>query len=260
MTMTRGDGSRSRTDRGQSTSLLSGGRRPATRGRGVRTRSRGLVAGAAVLVLGSGLAVAWLVLNAGQKESVVSVQIPATCGCDHLAKGEVIPRDWLTSSSVSGVSGAVPISQINSVAGMTASTDLFSGEILTHNMYSSAQVPGLGQATVGLSLDPSRVPSAGLEPGDLVDVVEVPASNSNSTVGQGALLDSPPVLAHNAEVYSVKGDATQGGSELVTVVVDANVSARISAYSAQGQIAIVETSDAKQPTSSSSSSTSKGQG
>jgi hypothetical protein len=52
------------------------------------------------------------------------------------------------------------------------------------------------------------------------------------------------VLAADASVYSVEGAATAGGQVLVTLVVDAADAARISAYSTQNRVAVVETAPA----------------
>ena len=52
------------------------------------------------------------------------------------------------------------------------------------------------------------------------------------------------MLADGASVYSVGGAATAGGQVLVTLVVDAADAARISAYSTQNRVAVVETAPA----------------
>jgi dihydroxyacetone kinase len=76
-------------------------------------------------------------------------------------------------------------------------------------------------------------------PGDLVDVIAVPAEGN--AANDTDALDAPPTLAADAEVYDVKGNATEGGGVLVTLVVDKSAAARIAAYSTAGRVAIVET-------------------
>lgn len=219
-----------------SAGLLSGDRRVdgGSRG-GQRQRSWGLVTVAALSVLGTGLAVAAWGLHAGQKESVLAIGGP-------VAEGQVIARNDLVSTSVSGVSGAIPVSEINTVMNQTAIVDMVEGQILTAEMFAASAVPAAGQATVGLALDPARVPGAGLGPGDVVDVIAVPGGDSAQQDPEG--LDTPEALAEGASVYSVEGAATAGGQVLVTLVVDASDAARISAYSTQNRVAVVETAPA----------------
>lgn len=213
--------------------LLSGSRRAATGPPGrQRHRSWGLVTLAALLVIGAGLAVAAWGLHVGQRESVLAVGEP-------IAKGHVIAREDLVSTSVAGVNGAIPVAQIDTLVGKTAVVDLVDGQILTAGMVTASPVPGAGQSTVGLALDPARVPGAGLDPGDVVDVIAVPATDTAQN--DPTALDTPEVLAKGAEVYSVEGAAASGGQVLVTLIVDASDSGRISAYSTQNRIAIVET-------------------
>lgn len=216
--------------------LLDGGRRSATSSLkgGPKNRSLGLVTLAALLVLGTGLAGAAAIIHAGQKETVLAIGEP-------IAKGHVIGRDDLVTTSVAGVEGAIPVGDIDSVVGKTAAVDLVDGQILTPQMFAASPVPAADQATVGLALDPTRVPGAGLDPGDVVDVIAVPAADSQV---DPAMLDTPEVLASGAEVYSVEGSATAGGQVLVTLVVDAADGSRISAYSTQNRVSLVETAPA----------------
>lgn len=211
--------------------LLSAGERRANQG-GQRHRSWGLVTVAALCVLGTGLAVAAWGLHAGQKESVLAIGEP-------VSKGQVISRGDLVTTSVSGVAGAIPVGEISTVVNQTATVDLVDGQILTPEMFTASPVPDAGAATVGLALDPARVPGAGLDPGDVVDVIAVPGGDTAQNDPEA--LDTPEALAEGASVYSVEGAATAGGLVLVTLIVDAADAARISAYSTQNRVAVVET-------------------
>lgn len=200
-----------------------------------RPRSRSLITLAALLVLGFALATAYLVARAGEKVSVLSVGTAIT-------KGHVIERGDLVSVAVSGVAGAVPVEQTNDVVGKTATVDLVRGQVLTGAMVSTTPTPATGQSTVGLALDPTRVPSSGLNPGDIVDVIAVPNSEAGGgAAGTGAAsLDHPTVLARAATVYAVQGLATDGGKVLLTVVVDRREAGPVAAYSTSDRVAVVE--------------------
>jgi hypothetical protein len=192
----------------------------------------GLVTLSALLVLGLGLGVAAWGLQVGDKASVLAIGEP-------VAKGQVVERGDLVSTSVSGVGGAVPVEEMDRVVGKTAGVDLVAGQILTPAMVAADPVPGPGRSVVGLALDPTRVPSAGLAPGDQVDVIAVPSGEDGQT--DSAAAEAPGVLAEAAQVYAVGGEATGGGQLLLTVVVDAREAAEIAAASTQNRVAVVET-------------------
>lgn len=200
-----------------------------------RQRSWGLIVLAAFLVLGSGLAVAAWGLRAGDRVSVVAVGVG-------VAKGEVVSREDLVSASVAGMPEAIPLVDVDSVIGQSAAVDMVPGQVLTPGMLAPQPIPAGGESVVGLALDPTRVPAAGLTAGDLLDVVAVPAAEAASG---DAGLDAPEVLAAAAQVYDVSGDATAGGQVLISVVVDADDAARIAAYSTQNRVAVVEASSSE---------------
>lgn len=235
VTKERGTTAKSRSMRAPAEGLLSGARRAATGQQPRRTRSWGLVTLAALLVLGTGLAVAAWGLNAGQKTSVISIG-------QSIAKGQPIGREDLVSTSVAGLKGAIPVDQLNTVVGKTAAVDLVQGQILTSPMFTSSPVPAAGKSVIGLALDPARVPGAGLDPGDVVDVIAVPGGETTNE--DPASLDAPEVLAKGAQVYDVGGKSATGGQVLVTLVVDASNASRVAAYSTQNRIAVVETAPA----------------
>ena len=199
-------------------------------GRG-RPRSRSLLVLAALLVLGFALATAYLVTRAGDKVSVLSVGTP-------ISKGHMIERADLISVAVSGIDGAVPVEATDDVVGKTAAVDLVKGQVLTEDMVTSTPTPATGQSTVGLALDPTRVPSSGLDTGDVVDVIAV--SSSDTGGGGRAILANPTVLARAATVYAVQGLATDGGKVLLTVVVDTREAGPVAAYSTSDRVAVVE--------------------
>jgi hypothetical protein len=196
--------------------------------------------------LGSGLAVTAWGLNAGQKESVLSVAKP-------IPRGHVVERGDLVSVSVSGVDGAFPLDELDRVVDATTTVDLVAGQIVTQEMLTSSPVPAAGESVVGLALDPARVPSDGLDPGDVVDVVVVPAADAQGAPEPEAL-ETPEFVARQANVYAVDGVADQGGQLLLTLVVTADDAARVAAYSAQNRLAVIETAPDPDVTASGSTS------
>ncbi|MGB3763199.1 MAG: SAF domain-containing protein, partial [Ornithinimicrobium sp.] len=203
-----------------------------------RPRPRGLLVLAVLLVVGFGLATAYMVTRAGDRVSVLALGAP-------VAEGQVLQRSDLVSQAVSGVPGAVEVSRVNELVGQTATVDLLAGQVLTADMFTTEATPARGEAAVGLALDPTRVPTAGLEAGDLVDVIAVPASQGEAAAAPGdgtraqkprGTLNRPTVLARGASVFSVQGAAVESGQVLLTVVVDEVDSTRVAAYSTSGRI------------------------
>jgi hypothetical protein len=208
------------------------GRRVNDRGLRDRPRRRGLLALAGLLVAGSGLAGAVLLDRASDTVEVLAVR-------DGVARGHTLGEGDLVARNVAGIDGVYTVDEAGSVIGSTTVVDLVPGQVLTRDMLTRTPVPAPGDAVVGLHLDPAGVPAAGLDPGDLVAVVAVPAGGNAAT--DDAALDAPRVLAERAEVFEVAGSAADGGKVLVTVVVADSAAARVAAYSTAGRVAVVET-------------------
>jgi len=184
-----------------------------------------------MLIVGCGLGFAVVLSQAGDRTAVLAMGHP-------VAKGQVVERGDLVSRSVAGVPGAIGLDAIDDVAGKTAAVDLVAGQILTGDMVTAEAVPGPDHAVVGLSLEPSQVPSAGLDAGDVVAVLAVPAKG----VDDPEAMEVPAVLAQSAQVYAVAGAPTEGGTVLVTLLVDRREANRVAAYATSNRVAVIETS------------------
>lgn len=210
-----------------------GGVRPAGDELPTRTRSYGSMVLGVALVVGCGLAGALYLNQAGNTESVLAVSHP-------VAKGETLERSDLYSVDVAGIDGSFAVDDLSTVEGMTASVDLVDGQVLTEQQVSDEPLPAAGQAIVGISLEAPQTPGDGLAAGDLVRVVGVKGSNSDtSEVGK------PEVLADSAEVYRVTTDATQTDRVMVSIDVADGDADAIAAYAAAGQVSLVEISAAE---------------
>lgn len=192
-----------------------------------------MIAAAAVLVLGCGLATAYLVATAGDRVSVLTIGTP-------VAKGQLLEQEVLVSTSVSGVPGAIPVDRAPAVIGHRAAVDLVEGQVLTESMVTSDPVPGEGQAVVGLALEPTKVPAAGLEAGDSVRVLQVAAPDAAETAGEDS--GAGTVLSAAATVYAVGSDATGGSEVQLTLVLPEAEAAAVAAASTAGQAAVIEIS------------------
>lgn len=186
---------------------------------------------AALLIVGFGLAGAVLFGRAGDKVEVLVMG-------SGVAKGQVVERADLRTVAVAGAPDTVRVDDVDAVVGKTAAVDLVAGQLVTNDMVTAQLVPGPGETVVGLALEPVKVPSAGLAPGDLVDVIAVPAGNTEADATD---LDDPVALTTGATVYAAAGSGTSGGQLLLTLVVDSDDAARVATYSTAGRVAVVET-------------------
>lgn len=148
--------------------------------------------------------------------------------------GQVIEEGDVHAIQVAGVPGAIAASDIDTVVGKRSSTGLVEGQILTPGAVTGDPVPADGQRLVALQLPPGRVPG-GLEPGAVVSVLAAPADGSAVSASQ---LQDPQSLTDGAQVESV--GSTPDGNKVVTVLVKDSVAESIAAYSAAGQVTIVQ--------------------
>ena len=190
-------------------------------------RRYGQWAGAVLFVVMAVLLAGWFWQQKSDQRAVLVIAEPVPAG-------SVITAKDLEIVEVSGVNGAIPSADSESVIGSTAAVGLVDGQILTRDMVTADPLPGPGERVVGLQLDATRAP-AGLVPGDVVVVLAVPPEGDPSTPDE---LDDPTVLAPSATVASAA--AIEGAGTRLTLVVPEPVAERVTAYVAAGRVALVQ--------------------
>lgn len=153
---------------------------------------------------------------------------------DAVPAGQVIEDGDVRLVEVAGVAGAIPATAIDSVVGSRAAAGLVEGQVLTDAALTDELVPGEEERVVAISLPNGRVPGS-LAAGDVVSVIVVPVEGAE---GSSEQLLAPVVLSQAASVQSV-GDTPEGG-RVVTVLVDAGEAEQVAAYSAAGQVTIIQ--------------------
>jgi hypothetical protein len=129
--------------------------------------------------------------------------------------------------------GALAAAAASRVTRLVTRTALAPGTFLSDSLLaSSGEMPGPGQALVGLALKPGQVPAGGLADGQSVLVVLLPTSSSG--------LPLAPVRLATTTVWDVQG-ATASQSEQATVIVPVRQAVRLAEYAAAGQVALVQT-------------------
>lgn len=188
-------------------------------------RRPGLVVGAvvAVLVGASGTAWAWTVSS--NSSDVVAVR-------SAVQRGEVIAREDLmvvrvgTDPALRTVAG----SQLVSLVGQRAATDLAAGALVTPDQVTAKAAPGRGMSIVGVALPEGSVPSEPLVNGDVVRIVDTPGSQAV------AVADDP--MAVVATVVNVRASESQQRT-VVDVLVPTDKAGRLAARAATGNVALV---------------------
>lgn len=195
----------------------------------VRQRRPGYAALAVVLIVGLAAVGALLYSQAGRKVPVVVVTTD-------VAAGHQIQRSDLSTVQVAGGVTAIGGANLNSVVGQTAVVELLPHTLLQRSMVTSAPALDGSAAQVGVAVRPGQIPADGLNPGDLVEVLQLP---QKPPAGGSATTPAAIVLAATATVYSSTSDPSQSGGTLLTLVVSKSVAAAVAAASNAGLIALI---------------------
>jgi SAF domain len=201
-----------------------------------RERRPALAVAAVVLVLVSAAIAATLVVRAGDRSEVLAVARTVPVG-QQLTVGDLKRVRISTDPGLH----TIPVSAAPQVVGKVAATTLLPGTLLTPEQLGAGQLPGPGQAIVGLDLKGAQmpVPAERLQPGAKVRIVATP-SPSGAPAAEGASLGSPSpgrVLVDQAEVFSVQAVASTDAVHVAVVVAQADL-ARVLRAAAAGQVSL----------------------
>jgi len=193
-----------------------------------RERKPGYVALAVLLIVGLAALFGFFYQQAGSKQPVVVVarEVPA---------GHVLQREDLSTVDVAGGVVAIAGANLDSVIGQVATVTLLPNTLLQRSMVTNENPLTADEARVGVALRSGQVPAEGVQPGDVVQVVRLPAD------GQAAVAkdQAPPVLVDRATVYAAAEDPAQSGGTLLTLVVPAKTAPQVAVAGAAGRVAVI---------------------
>jgi hypothetical protein len=194
----------------------------------IRQKRPGYAALAVVLIVGLAALGAYFYSQAGKKVPVVVVtaRVPV---------GHKIQRSDLSTVQVAGNVTAIGGANLNSVVGETAVVELLPNTLLQRAMVTWAPALTRSAAQVGVAVGPGQIPADGLNPGDTVQVLQLPVKNNTSS----AAAPAPSVLAEDATVYSSASDPSRSGGTLLTLVVPKSEAGAVAAASNAGLIALI---------------------
>ncbi|ROS30730.1 SAF domain-containing protein [Cellulomonas sp. PhB150] len=182
---------------------------------------RPLLAVLAVLLIVGGAAIAGLL--ALRQDS----RVPVLALSHDVAAGTAISDgDLVTMSVAAEGTHLVAADDKDQVVGRFARVSLVSGQLLDTTMLTDTAPLQPGSVAVGAALADGRMPASGLQPGDIVQLVQV---------GDG----KGTVLVPDAAVSSVRtSDSVNTGGTVVTLIVDQAAGAQVAAVAADGSLAV----------------------
>lgn len=181
-----------------------------------RTRSSRLLLVAMVLAVLGALLGLYVYRAAVDRDAVIAVARP-------VADGSIVTVADLREVELPDDSGlaVVPWTDVDTVIGRFAVTDLLPGQIVTADSVTADRVPRSGEAVVGLSVAPGRVPSSVLAPHDTVLVI--------TDTGEPSI---------RAQVVRAGEPALDGRRDVDVLVPEADA-AQLSAASATDHVSVV---------------------
>ncbi len=213
-----------------------------------RTRRPLLVAGSAAVVFVSVAAFASLYSSSNH-------QIAALVVTRTVPQGQAITGGDLGQASVDISGGVQPIAvgDAPTLAGKRAAVTIPSGSLLVPSDVTASPVLAPGDAVVGLALKDGQLPSAGVEAGDQVMIVQTgppgtPVSAESQTTTSGSESDATTtveptgVLVARARVFDTSlppANSSAGAAELVSVEVSQADAAAVSTAATAGQVSVV---------------------
>lgn len=167
--------------------------------------------------------------------STAGAKVPVVVAADDIPLGHVITRQDLTTTDLAGSLTAVGANHLESLVGQTASVGIVAGTPLQRAMVQQGSPVPAGQTVVGVAVSGSEVPSLGLQPGDKVEVLGLPAKDAPSTTAA----TGPTVLSPLATVLDMRADPSTQGGFLLSLQAPSGAAAAIAAASNAGLVALL---------------------
>jgi len=214
----------------------------------VLPRRRGplVTVGSLLLVLASVAIFASIYSSADHRIAVLTV-------VKTVHQGQPIIGADLGTADVATSSNLVPIPESGAavLSGTWAAVTLPAGSLLTLADVTTKRPLPIGSAVVGVTLKDGQLPSSGLEPGDLVMIVQTAAAGAalptagpgiGTAVGASATADASGVLVAEAAVFETavpSASSASGAAELVSVEVPSTEAAAVATAAAASQVTLV---------------------
>jgi hypothetical protein len=154
--------------------------------------------------------------------------------------GHTITRADLSTVEVSGGVTAVAGGNLSSLIGQQAAVEILPNTLVQRAMVTSGSTVQTGQTLVGVAADPGQIPSSGLNPGDKVEVFQLPQKGTSTAPTSSGSAANSAMLVPSATVYDVRPNTSTSGGTLLTLIVPAADSYGVAQASNSGLIALVK--------------------
>jgi len=196
-----------------------------------RTRRPAMLALMVLTVVAGAIGAILLVQNSAKRTEVVGL-------AHDVAWGQMIQVKDLVDVAVVPDPSLLTVKWADraSVAGQFAATDLLAGSLVSARSVTGAQVPGKGQALVGLLVKSGQLPATALHPQDRVLLVLIASGTAVGTTPSGAAGSSGGALS--GEVFTV-GAVDANGSRTVDVLVPLATATSIAQAAAEQRVSVI---------------------
>jgi hypothetical protein len=169
--------------------------------------------------------------------STAGAKTPVVVAAADIPLGHVIARSDLTTTDLAGALTAVGGNHLDSLVGQTATVSILAGSPLQRAMVAPGYPVAAGQTVVGVAVAGSQIPSIGVQPGNKLVVLQLPAKDA--TASPGSPVPNPTVLADSVVLLDIRSDPTVQGGFLLSLVVPSTAAPGIAAASNTGLVAVV---------------------
>lgn len=190
-------------------------------------RSPKKIALSVLLIALSALGFAWYATAYRHTTDVVTVR-------QAVDRGEVIKREDLQSASITldPALRTIPKSEIDSLVGKRAASDLHPGTIVAPDQVSAANFPAKGASVVGLYLASSQMPHTPLRPASVVRLIATPKAGDDASAAKAQS------VSYTATVVGVK-QMPDNSHVIVDVLVPTDQAGPVAALDATQRLALV---------------------
>lgn len=172
-------------------------------------------------------------LLVGSVVNTLKTTLPVVAAGQEISRGSIITAENLIIVEVNPDPGlrTIPAAELESLVGQTAVIDVPQGSLMVPGSVGGEVVPQEGDSMVGVALTPPQMPSGGLKPGQLVQLVSTPRQGDDVTE-TAAVISVEAVVVSTAPVQDTN-------LTVVNVTVAADQAEQVVGLSATGRAALI---------------------
>jgi flagella basal body P-ring formation protein FlgA len=165
-----------------------------------------------------------------------------------VAAGQALVDSDVKVVRIANTSGLdlLPADRRSEVVGRAAAVPLAAGSLLTAGQLGPSAWPAAGQAVIAVAVKPGRASATLAAGARVVVLVSTATATSTATGNPGGAADQPDASRRaEATVVAVTAGADQSGTQLVTLLLDANQAELVAVAAATGEVSLVQLGSAR---------------